>query len=183
MDLLFSLSYEVWNVTNDFRLSQARNMIRDEGIIGRINALWLPVYPFMAGHLLALSGVCSGRVLDLGPFAGGLAVSLLRQGGELHATVMDESQRVLDWAEQQARAEGCLSRLVLTRAAIEPIAAPDASFDLVVVRGAFFFLTSRLLCEVKRVLRAGGLAWVGGGYGPLTPQRVIAPIAERSKQW
>jgi hypothetical protein len=25
-------------------------MIRDEAIIGEINALWLPVYPYMAHH-------------------------------------------------------------------------------------------------------------------------------------
>jgi SAM-dependent methyltransferase len=158
-------------------------MIRNEDIIERINSLWLPIYPFMADHVIALSGVRSGDVLDLGPFAGGLAVSLLARNSELHAKVVDESERVLQWASQRARDEGCLSRLTVARAAVEPISEPDDSFDLVVVRGAYFFLTPLLLSEIKRVLRAGGLAWVGGGYGPLTPDRVIAPIAGRSKQW
>ena len=49
------------------------------------------------------------------------------------------------------------------------------------MRGAFFFLTPTLLQEVKRVLRPGGFAWVGGGYGPTTPDEVIAPIAHRSR--
>jgi SAM-dependent methyltransferase len=158
-------------------------MIRDEDIIERINTLWLPVYPFMADHVIALSGVRSGRVLDLGPFAGGLAVSLLRKSVAFHAKVVDESERLLQWTARRAREAGCFFRLTLGRSVIEPIAEPDASFDLVLVRGAFFFLTPQLLGEIKRVLRAGGLAWVGGGYGPLTPDEVIAPIAERSKQW
>jgi SAM-dependent methyltransferase len=158
-------------------------MIRDGDIIERINSLWLPVYPFMADHVIALSGMRSGHVLDLGPFAGGLAVSLLGKSVAFHAKVVDESERLLEWTTRRAHEAGCLSRLTLRRAVIEPIPEPDGSFDLVLVRGAFFFLTSLLLREIKRVLRAGGLAWVGGGYGPLTPDEVIAPIAERSKQW
>ena len=158
-------------------------MIRDEDIIERINTLWLSVYPFMADHVIALSGVRSGHVLDLGPFAGGLAVSLLGKSDAFHAKVIDESERLLQWTARRARDEGCFSRLTLSCAVIEPIPEPDGSFDLVLVRGAFFFLTPLLLSEIKRVLRAGGLAWVGGGYGPLTPDEVIAPIAERSKQW
>ena len=158
-------------------------MNRDEDVIEQINTLWLPVYPFMADHVIALSGLRSGHVLDLGPFAGGLAVSLLGKSVAFHAKVVDESERLLQWTARRAQEAGCFPRLTLGRAAIEPIPEPEASFDLVLVRGAFFFLTPLLLREIKRVLRAGGLAWVGGGYGPLTPDGVIAPIAERSKQW
>ena len=38
-------------------------MRRDEDLIEQINALWLPVYPFMADHVLAVSGVRSGKIL------------------------------------------------------------------------------------------------------------------------
>jgi SAM-dependent methyltransferase len=158
-------------------------MIRDEDIIERINTLWLPVYPLMADHVIEVSGKRSGHVLDLGPFAGGLAVSLLGKSAAFHAKVIDESERLLQWTARRAREAGCVSRLTLAHAIIEPIPEPDAAFDLVLVRGAFFFLTPPLLSEIKRVLRAGGFAWVGGGYGPLTPDEVIAPIAERSKKW
>ncbi len=158
-------------------------MIRDEDIIERINTLWSPVYPLMADHVIAVSGIQAGHVLDLGPFAGGLAVSLLAKSVVFHAKVIDESERLMRWTSRRAREVGCASRLTLCRTTIEPIPEPDASFDLVLVRGAFFFLTPALLSEIKRVLRAGGFAWVGGGYGPLTSDEVIAPIAERSKQW
>jgi len=62
-------------------------VIRDEVIIREINALWLPVYPYMADHLLAASGVGGGRFLDLGPFAGGLALNILRKCETFVATV------------------------------------------------------------------------------------------------
>lgn len=156
-------------------------MIRDEAIILEINALWLPVYPYMTEHLLATSGVTGGRFLDLGPFAGGLALGVLRRCETFTAAVSDESAGVLRWAQEQADAGGYGSRLTARRRSIEPIPEADASFDLVSVRGAFFFLTPALLKEVRRVLRPGGFGWVGGGYGPTTPDAIIAPIADRSR--
>ncbi len=156
-------------------------MIRDEKIIQEINTLWLPVYPYMVEYLLEVSAVRGGRFLDLGPFAGGLAVGVLRSRQDLAATVIDESDVVLEWAREQAVGAGTVSRLTTLRAALEPLPAKDGAFDLVAVRGAFFFLTPALLREVARVLKPGGFGWVGGGYGPETPQRVIAPIAARSK--
>lgn len=157
-------------------------MKRDEDLIEQINTLWLPVYPFMAEHALAASGARSGKVLDLGPFAGGIAVGILARSAGFHAKVVDESERVLRSAAEWAAGKGCSSRLTVQRARVETIDEPDGSVDLVTVRGAFFFLTPLLLREVKRVLRPGGFGWVGGGYGPLTPREVIAPIADRSRR-
>lgn len=157
-------------------------MKRDEDLIEQINVLWVPVYPFMADHVLQASGARSGKVLDFGPFAGGIAVSILERSAGFHAEVVDASQRVLQSATERAREQGCSSRLTVRRAPIEAIGESDGSFDLVTMRGAFFFLTPLLLREVKRVLRPGGFGWVGGGYGPLTPGEVIAPIADRSRR-
>jgi SAM-dependent methyltransferase len=156
-------------------------VIRDEAIIMEINALWLPVYPYMAEHLLAISGVTGGGFLDLGPFAGGLALSVLRKSETLAVTVIDESARLLHWVEAQAADGGYGWRLTTHRRPIDPIPEVDASCDLIAVRGAFFFLTPTLLQEVRRVLRPGGFGWVGGGYGPTTPDEVTTPIADRSR--
>lgn len=156
-------------------------MIRDEVIINEINALWLPVYPYMAEYLLATSGVKGGRFLDLGPFAGGLALNILRKCESLLVTVIDESEPVLRWVEEKAAEGGYVARLTTRRRPVDPLPEADATFDLVAVRGAFFFLTPSLLQEVKRVLRPGGFGWVGGGYGPTTPDEIIAPIAQRSR--
>ncbi len=157
-------------------------MRRDEDLIERINTLWLPIYPFMADHLLAASGLESGRALDFGPFAGGIAVSLIAKSSRFDAKVVDESDRVLSSAIAWACENGCSSRLAIQQGPIGKIVEPDASFDLIIVRGAFFFITATLLRDIKRVLRSGGFAWVGGGYGPLTPNDVIAPLAERSRR-
>ncbi len=154
----------------------------DTDIVVEINRLWEPVYPYMAEHLLEVSGVRSGRVLDLGPFAGGIAVALLQQGPGLRAVVRDHREPVLDWARGLADRAGVSGRLATRQAPVEPLDEPDRAFDLVVVRGAFFFLTPALLAEVGRMLRPGGFGWVGGGYGPRTPPEVIRPLADRSRE-
>ena len=55
-------------------------------------------------------------------------------------------------------------------------------FDLIVCRGAFFFLTPEIIRESSRLLKPGGHALLGGGYGPLTPEEIISPIAAESKE-
>jgi SAM-dependent methyltransferase len=156
-------------------------MTFDEETVLEINTLWEPVYPFMTEHLLEVSGFQGGRFLDLGPFSGGLALQLLWKSDAVLATVCDESAVVLRWVEERAAEGGYVSRLTTIQAAIDPVPLPSGSFDLVAVRGAFFFLTPHLLGEIRRVLRPGGFGWVGGGYGPSTPASVIQPIAVRSR--
>ncbi len=157
-------------------------MNRDEGLIVEINRLWEPVYPAMAEHLLAASGVGGGVLLDLGPFAGGIASAAAARAPGLRCVVRDEGPEVLAWARDLARRAGVADRVSFVRAGLDLSDMPDGAVDLVAVRGAFFFLDAALLAQVARVLRPGGFGWVGGGYGPLTPGGVIAPIADRSRE-
>jgi len=157
-------------------------MIRDESLICEINELWSPVYPFLARHVLEASGLAGGEVLDLGPFAGGVAVEILTRGEGFRAVVQDEAAPVLRWAGIRAGERGVAARLAMREAPLGTLPWTEGRFDLVLVRGAFFFVTPALLREVGRVLHPGGLAWVGGGYGPGTPAGVIETIADRSRR-
>ncbi len=156
-------------------------MVRDDRIAEEINELWAPVYPYMVDHLLAEVAAAPGNVLDLGPFSGGMAVELLGRLPHLKAIVQDEADGVLHWVMDRAKNRGVAERVQIRRGAFSPLPWPDEAFDLVLVRGAFFFLTPALLAEIGRVLRPCGFGWVGGGYGPRTPAEVIVPIGARSK--
>jgi SAM-dependent methyltransferase len=57
----------------------------------------------------------------------------------------------------------------------------DDNFDLIISRGAFFFLTPGIIKESYRALKPGSIALLGGGYGALTPEAEIRKIAEESK--
>ncbi|RMG85096.1 MAG: class I SAM-dependent methyltransferase [Candidatus Dadabacteria bacterium] len=157
-------------------------MLRDDAIILEINRLWDPVYPHMARYALGRWGKPGPRVLDLGPFAGGIAVAALDADPQARAIVFDEAPGVPGWAAQKARAGGVEPRLEVAVGPMDRLPFPAGAFDIVVVRGAFFFLTPQILREAARVLGPGGFGWIGGGYGPDTPDGVISPIADRSRE-
>jgi hypothetical protein len=56
-------------------------------------------------------------------------------------------------------------------------------FDLAVFRGALFFpaLFEVDFVAIDSILRPGGTAVVGGGFGKFTPKSVIEKIAKRSR--
>lgn len=121
-------------------------------------------------------------MLELGPFAGGVAKGLHSLSSEFRVVLADASPRIFDDFQEEIRSSPLAQRMMIVSSPLSPLIFLDKSFDLIVYRGAFFFLTPLILQEIYRVLRPGGCALVGGGYGPLTPQTVIGEIAEESKR-
>ncbi len=160
---------------------KAGDVIRDDRVLEQLNELWDPVYPFLAEYVLRASGFAGARVLELGPFGGGIGLEVLRRVPSSVAWSASDLPTHLHWVDRRAAGLGLGGRSRCTLAAVEAVPARDQSFDLVVARGAFFFLSPGLLREIRWLVRPGGFAWVGGGYGPLTPSGVIEPLALRSR--
>jgi hypothetical protein len=59
----------------------------------------------------------------------------------------------------------------------------ENKIDLAIFRGAFFFpsLFKVNFSAIHRVLKANGMAFIGGGFGKLTPDKVIKDIGKRSR--
>jgi len=104
--------------------------------------------------------VRAGRALDLACGTGYAAIGLAAAGlaTEVHAT--DLSVKMLQRCRANAKAAGVEVRLALADA--ERLPYTDASFDLIVARGALHHVPSPLdaLREVRRVLSPGGAAVV-----------------------
>lgn len=60
----------------------------------------------------------------------------------------------------------------------------DSSVDFLIFRGALFFpsLFPVDYQAFNRVMKSGGIAMIGGGFGKFTPPAIINAIAERSKE-
>jgi ubiquinone/menaquinone biosynthesis C-methylase UbiE len=152
--------------------------------IKQLNVLWRKIYPYLASHIMEEYGRDSGAVLELGPFSGGISIELARSYSKLDITVADSSPEITEFLRQEVASYGLADRIEVRSAQLDRLAFDDSRFDLVISRGAFFFLDERgeFLREVFRVLKNGGMAFVGGGYGNGVPGELIEDIADESRR-
>jgi ubiquinone/menaquinone biosynthesis C-methylase UbiE len=83
---------------------------------------------------------------------------------------------------REARNRHLLQQIRLERSDLSELHFDEAEFDGLICRGAFFFLNEPLLTEFQRVLRSGGIGFIGVGFGTFTPETLIDEIAAESKR-
>ncbi len=149
----------------------------------RVNSLWRKIYPYLASQIRESYDKDSGTVLELGPFSGGISVELAKMCPALKITIADESSHVLNYFEEEIRTFGLFEDIEIKETRLDNLVLDDSQFDLVIFRGAFFFLDKKrnILREIFRVLKERGIAFIGGGYGKGTPGRLIHEIADESR--
>lgn len=155
----------------------------DMNDLKRVNSLWEKIYPHLALQIMGNYQRDFGMVLELGPFSGGISMALARLYPKLNITIADESPEVLKYLRQEISRSGLSKKICVSKTSLNQLAFDSAQFDLAVFRGAFFFLHNEkyLLQEIFRVLKDGGIAFIGGGFGKDTPQVLIDEIADESR--
>ncbi len=125
----------------------------------------------------------TGSVLELGSFSGGITCELAKRYPDLSFTIADENPAYLHHLRNELFSHGVSARVKLMDMSLDPLCFDSSSFDLVILRGAFFFIMDRpqIITEIYRVLKPGGLGFVGGGYGKGVPQKTIDEIADESR--
>jgi SAM-dependent methyltransferase len=145
-------------------------------LVNRINELWQPIYPHLAEWVLRLGPAKPCRILEIGPFSGGISYEVITRSPHAKGVCAAEDKYVIHTIDALF---GSKVKFVIT----DPKRLPfGARFNLVISRGAFFFLTPEMIKESHRVLQPGGRALLGGGYGPLTPEKKIKKIGNVSKE-
>lgn len=149
----------------------------------RVNRLWVKIYPYLTSQIMENYQRDSGEVLELGPFSGGISLQLCRLHSKLNITIAAESPAVVKYLRQEISTSGLSEKIGVKKTNLNHLAFDDSQFDLVAFRGAFFFLNEKknLLQEVFRVLKDGGVGFIGGGFGKGTPKELIAEIADESR--
>ncbi len=122
----------------------------------RVNDLWVKIYPYLAAQAIGYYGRKTGKVLELGPFSGGIARELGRHYPKLDITVNE------GFSFQNGK---------------------NKKYDLIILRGAFFFIFEEktLPRSIFEALNEGGTALVGGGFGKDIPQALIDEITDESR--
>jgi len=155
----------------------------DLKVLKDVNGLWSKIYPYLAAQVMMYYSRGHGEVLELGPFSGGISTELARGYPGLNITIAAQDPGVVDYLQKEMEEAGLNRKVEVKWSELDSLGFADGRFDLVMFRGAYFFLDEegRMLREIYRVLKQGGLAFVGGGYGNDTPQALIDEIAEKSR--
>jgi ubiquinone/menaquinone biosynthesis C-methylase UbiE len=137
------------------------------------------IYPVIAQQIVERTGIITGHCIDLGGGPGMLGISLA-QITHLNITVCDLMPECVELAIENSQEHDVYGRVTALQGAAELMPFADNSIDLVVSRGSIFFWEDQKkgLSEVYRVLRPGGWAYIGGGFG--TIELLLEVQAERA---
>lgn len=150
--------------------------------IKKLNVLWAEIYPYLVDQVISVLPEQARMLLELGPFSGGIAFELAKVNQDYSIVIADRRQETLDYLGREAGKLSLLGRIRLVRTDFSKLQFREAEFDGVISRGAFFFLNESVLKEIYRVLRPGGAAFIGGGFGASTPKNLIDEIASESRR-
>jgi hypothetical protein len=155
----------------------------DKHALVELNRLWEPVRPHLTRQIGGFYGRNDGDIVEVGPFSG-LLFDFARSniGSSFLMALFPES--IINPMKEEAQ-KLKLQNNITIKATDETLSnIPPEAFDLVIFRGAFFFPSffTADMAAVYRLLKAGGIAFVGGGFGIYTPQDVIERIGKRSAE-
>jgi hypothetical protein len=152
------------------------------GLIKEIDSLWEPVYPYLAQQIHELYGRNDGNILEIGPFCG-MVFTLRRMKIGSSFLIATFPSGMGDFFRQEAKKRKLEEKIEIIETDTSLNGIKDNEIDLAIFRGAFFFpsLFKVNFAAIHRVLKANGMAFIGGGFGKLTPDKVIKDIGKRSR--
>jgi len=157
--------------------------MKTDTLFKELNRLWEPIRPFLTRQVQELYGRRDGNILEIGPFSGLIFVLAQKKVGQTFS-IAAFPQAAIPMFRREARNHGLEDRVRIIESNRSLMGIADESIDLAIFRGALFFPSLfRVDFEaIYRVLRTGGIAFVGGGFGKHTPAEVISKIGKRSEE-
>jgi ubiquinone/menaquinone biosynthesis C-methylase UbiE len=140
------------------------------------------VYEFLAQQIIQDYGITEGRCLDIGTGQGNMGLAIARRTN-LQVFLLDINEESLAIALASAKEQGQLSCVSVIKAAAAQLPFLDGYFDLVVSRGSVFFWKDHVqgFREAYRVLRPGGVAYIGGGSSRFMPQDELREFFKKAR--
>jgi len=151
-------------------------------LIKEIDSLWDPVYPYLARHIQELYGRQEGNVLEIGPFCG-VIFTLLRKKIGNSFLIATFPPGMGDFFREESRNRKVEDKIEIIETDPSLTGVEENKIDLALFRGAFFFpsLFEVNFSAIYRILRKNGMAFIGGGFGKFTPDKIIKDIGKRSR--
>lgn len=124
------------------------------------------IYPVIAEQILTRTGIYEGICLDIGSGPAPLAIAMTRQS-HLQVIALDRSLQMQQLIRHNVRSEDLVHRIFPILGDVTAIPLRGCTCHLVISRGSYHYWEnlSDAFLEIFRVLKPGGMAYVGGGYG------------------
>lgn len=140
----------------------------------RSKTIFKDIYPQIACQIIMRCGITKGICIDVGSGPGALAIALSK-AADLNVYSLDISAQMNEIAKKNILEEGLQYRIFPVNGDACKLPFPSDFADLVVSRGSIFFWEDKesAFKEIYRVLKPGGWAYIGGGFGSKTLENKI----------
>lgn len=142
-----------------------------------------PVYPALAEQTVQDFGITEGICVDVGGGCGSLAIALARITNlDIYVLDIDPwAVRLCNVLVDEAELTG---RIIAVEGDAQEMHFRDDFADLVVSRGSIFFWDDQLagLKECYRILKPGGVGYIGGGFSRILDPEVRNPLAQWAQE-
>ncbi len=140
-------------------------------------------YPCVALDIMELCNRTHGLCMDLGCGQGQVGLELA-QLSDCRLIMADPNRKALAKALNRSLELGLGERSTAISCRAEKLPMRENSLDLVISRGSIFFWDDQRagLKEIRRVLRPGGEAMVGGGMGKTYPLWARRQFTQRRRR-
>jgi ubiquinone/menaquinone biosynthesis C-methylase UbiE len=150
-----------------------------------VREVFAPIYPVIAEQIIEKTKITNGKCLDAGCGTGALGRSLARLTN-MHITFFDQSDEMLEFAREYAKDEHIYNRSSFWQGDIHNIQIESNSIDLIISRGSSPFWDDwhQAYREILRVLKVGGKAYIGGGFGNAElREKIVQTMRENDPNW
>jgi SAM-dependent methyltransferase len=178
------MSYAVaYAQENDYQ----KSLIAQFKFYNTARTIFAPVYPALAKQLIQDYGLSKGIAVDLGGAEGSLSIELAKLS-ELTVYNVDINPAAVRLCNLLAEQNQLTGRVLALEADATNLPLRDGLADLVVSRNSLFGWPDKMagFREAYRILKPGGVAYMGGGFSRLldagTLQRLIAWSEDKNRQ-
>ena len=142
------------------------DLIKAEEFDRKIKETFLPAFPAVVEQVIENCGILECTCIDIGSGTALLSIELARKTAlTIHA--LEKAPAMFEVGMRNIKKEGLEGRIKPVLGDAHSMPFDDEFADLIVSRGSYHFWgdKQRVFREIIRVLKKGGVAFVGGGFG------------------
>ncbi len=142
-----------------------------------------PVYPLLAQQFVDDYYLDEGVAVDIGTGPGYLGLELAKIT-DMEILFLDHSQEALNKCQYNVSSCELDNQVRYIKADVVSIPLPDEMADFVMSRGSLWFWEEpeKGLQEIVRILKPGGVAYIGGGLGRYVPETMRHRLLKANRE-